>query len=91
MDLISASLHGLNIILGLALVVLYVQNYRQLRSKYTIGLLLFALLLVLHSAMGLYFDASMVMYSNTAAEQAATVLEGLKAVSFAVLLWISWE
>lgn len=91
MELLSASLHGLNIILGLVLVTLYVQNYRHLRSKYTIGLLLFAVILLAHSAMGLSFDASMVMYSNPAAEQAATALEGLKAAGFAVLLWISWE
>lgn len=91
MDILSASLHGLNIILTLGLLVLYSQNYRKMRSRYTIGLILFAFVFFMHSAMGLYFDATMVMYSDKAAESAALILEAVKAASFAVLFWISWE
>ena len=91
MDIISAALHGINIILTVILLIVYAQNYRKLKSKYTIGLMIFALILLAHSIMGLYFDASMVMYSDKSAEMYATALEAAKTASLAVLLWISWE
>ena len=91
MDVVSALLHGINVLLALVLMYLYVQNYRKMKTKFTIGLTLFAFLFLLHSAMGLYFDASMVMYSDKIAENAALVLEIVKAVSLGVLLRISMD
>ena len=91
MDIISAALHSINILLTAVLIVVYAQNYMKLRSKYTIGLMIFAFILLAHSVMGLYFDASMVMYSDRNAEMYATSLEAAKTASLAVLLWISWE
>lgn len=91
MDPLTGVLHVVNIVLTLTLLFIYVQNYRKMKMKYTIGLMLFAFVFFLHSLMGLFFDASMVMYSNPQAELAATALEGIKAISFAVMLWISWE
>jgi len=88
---VSMALHVVNMILTLGLLYIYGQNYRKMRSKYTIGLMLFAFVFLVHSALGLYFDTSMVMYSSVQAETAAMILEVIKAISFAVLLWISWE
>lgn len=90
-DMISMGLHVLNIVLLLVLLWIYVQNYTKMKSKYTIGLIIFALLFLVQSAMGLYYDTSMTMYYSDPAEQAAKVLEGVKTVAFAVMLWISWE
>ncbi len=87
---VSMALHVVNMILTLGLLYIYGQNYRKMRSKYTIGLMLFAFVFLVHSALGLYFDTSMVMYSSVQAETAAMILEVIKAISFAVLLWISW-
>lgn len=90
-ELIGMVLHGINIVLTLALLYIYAQNYRKMGSKYTIGLMLFAFVFLVHSALGLYFDSSMAMYSSAQAAQAATALEAIKTISFSVLLWISWE
>lgn len=84
-------LHSANIILVLGLLYVYVQNYRKIRSKYTIGLVVFAAFFLLQSIMGLYFDITMAMYRDKTAENAAMFLEALKAVGFAALLKISWE
>ncbi len=90
-ELIGTALHGLNVILLITLLYIYVQNYRQLKTKLTVGLILFASLFLLQSVMNIYYDTAMVMYSSTSAETAATVLEGIKATAFAILVWISWE
>jgi len=72
---ISMILHGINLILTLILFAIYFQNYRKMKSKYTIGLMLFAGVLFLHSLMGIYFDLTMVMFSTVQATQAALALE----------------
>jgi len=90
-ETVGMALHVINVILILALLYIYLQNYAKMKSKYTIGLMFFAFILLVQSAMGLYFDTTMVMYSTPQATSIATLLEAIKAVSFAILLWISWE
>ena len=90
-ETIGMALHIVNMILTLALLYIYTQNYAKMKSRYTIGLMLFAGIFLIQSALGLYFDTSMVMYSTQEAVTAATALEAIKAVSFAILLWISWK
>lgn len=87
----SVILHATNIVLTLGLLYVYAQNYAKLRSKYTMGLIIFAVFFLLQSGMGLYFDATMVMYSSPEAANSAMLLEALKAIGFAVLLKLSWE
>jgi len=88
---LSVFLHSINIVLILGLLYIYVQNYMKIKSKYTIGLIVFAVFFLIHSIMGLYFDTAMVMYSSKYAENIGMVLEAIKAIGFALLLWISWE
>ena len=90
-EMIGTVLHGLNIILTLALLFVYVQNYMKMKSKYTLGLMVFVSFFLIQSVMGLYFDVTMVMYSSSGAQTAATFLEVAKAIGFAVLLWISLD
>ena len=90
-ETLGMALHAINVILILALLYIYLQNYTKMKSKYTIGLMFFAFILLVQSVMGLYFDTTMVMYSTSEATSIATLLEAIKAVSFAILLWISWE
>jgi len=91
MEEISTALHAINILLTLGLLYIYAQNYRKMKSKYTVGLVMFAFFFFLQSLMGLYFDTTMAMYKDDVAKQAAMVLEAVKAIGFAVLLKISWE
>lgn len=84
-------LHVLNIMLVIALLYIYFQNYSKIKSRYTTGLIVFALLLFLHSAMGLYFDATMVMYSTHEAESYALLLEAVKSIALVALLKVSWD
>jgi hypothetical protein len=88
---LTMALHAVNVILPLCLLYVYVQNYRKMKSKYAVGLILFAGLFLLQSLMESYYDFTMVMFSSTVAETASEVLDLIKAIGFAILLWISWE
>ena len=90
-ELIGMTIHSINIILLIILLYIYAQNYRQLKTKLNVGLILFVLLFLIQSFMNVYYDTAMIMYSSTSAETVATILEGIKAVAFAILAWISWE
>ena len=90
-EMISIAVHGINVLLTLSLLYIYSQNYRKIKSRYTIGLMVFAFIFLVQSLMGLYFDLSMKMYYSSEAEKIALFLEGIKAVALAVLLKISWE
>ena len=90
-EMLGALLHVVNLALVLLLLVIYAQNYRKLRTRMTAGLVLFAAFFLAQSLMNLYFDATMVMYSSSSAENAAMILEAAQAVGFAFLLWVSWE
>jgi hypothetical protein len=88
---LEIGVHAANILFLLGLLYIYAQNYRQVKSKLTLGLVLFVLIFLAHSLMNIYFELTMVMYDSLSAKQAALVLEAVKAVSFGLLLWISWE
>lgn len=90
-DMLGMLLHGLNVVLLIALLYIYLQNCRKLKTKLTAGLVLFAGLFLLQSLMNIYYDTAMVMYSSAPAETAATIVEAVKAAGFAVLLWVSWD
>ncbi|MBI4175948.1 MAG: hypothetical protein HY518_01990 [Candidatus Aenigmarchaeota archaeon] len=90
-DLVSAVTHFANIILLIPLLYIYISNYKKLKSKYTAGLLFFAGFLLLETLMALYFDTTMVMYYSAAAASNAQIVQIVKAVGLAVLLWISLE
>jgi hypothetical protein len=59
---VNIGLAGLNTLLALVLGGVYVRNYRQLKSPFTLGLLLFALFLVVHNGAALYYFATMMPF-----------------------------
>jgi hypothetical protein len=57
--LASVALAALDALLAVVLAAVYVRNHRELRSPFTLGLVLFALFLVLHNAMVVYHFVTM--------------------------------
>ena len=90
-DLFSLAVQGINLILLIALLVVYGSNYRRLKMKYTVGLIFFVALFLVETVMALTFNATMVMYYSAEAAFNAMILEVIKAVGFALLLWVSLE
>jgi hypothetical protein len=90
-EIILGALHVVNIILIIALIYLYSCTCRKIKGKYTMGLLIFALLFLLHCMVGLFFLITMGEHVFSGSDMAAIILEGIKTVGFVVLLWISCE
>ncbi|QIO23345.1 hypothetical protein [Haloarcula sp. JP-L23] len=89
---------AVNMLLLAGLVYVWGRNYYELRSKHTLGPLLFALFLFGENAFALYFyllDPLLAEWFSTAvpdpAWQAMVVLHVLEAVGLAVLTWTTWD
>lgn len=88
----------LNILLIAALVYVWGRNYRRIRSKHTLGLLVFAVLLFGENALALYFfllDPLLSVWFSTAvpdpAWRAMVLLHLLETVALGVLAYITWD
>lgn len=79
-------LAALNAVLAIVLGTVYWRNHREIRSPFTLGLLLFALFLVVHSAMILYHYWTM-MPAFGAVNETFLLVEGiLQTAALGVLL-----
>lgn len=66
LQMATAALAVVNVALALVLAVVYGRNHREIKSPFTLGLLLFSLFLVVHGAAVVYDYATMMtMYSGT--------------------------
>jgi len=63
LEALDLGLAALNGVLALVLATVYWRNHRQLRSPFTLGLLLFAAFLLVHNAVIVYESWSMMMVS----------------------------
>ena len=80
-----------NVILLLSLIYIYVSNYLKLKSTFALGLILFAVLLILHNLAALYFQLMMVMYYTEQVAGFAMVLNALETLGLVCLVYISWK
>ena len=82
----------LNVALLAGLGYVWGGNYRRLRSKHALGLLVFGLLMLAENGLGLYFltiDPMLMM--KGAKQQAQTTLRLLMTAAFVFLAWITWD
>mgnify|MGYP006287125375 CR=1 FL=1 len=79
---------GANVVMLLALGYIWASNYRRIRSKQTLGALVFTTLLLAENALALYYYTSGLQVSQPAI-QAMMVLQVLEALAIAVLLWVT--
>ncbi len=81
-----------SIALLLGLLYIYVTNYRSLRSPFSIGLIVFAMLFLIENLAAMYFYVAM-NDSNIGASVAIPmlVLNTAEMVGFATLFFVSWR
>lgn len=86
-----------NLLLLAALGGVWGRNYLQLRSKHSLGLLVFAALLFAENGFALYFyqfDPALKVWVTAVpdvAQTAMTTLRVLESLALAVLAWITWD
>ena len=90
-EVILGILHVVNIALILVLIYVYSCNYRKIKGKYTLGLLIFSVLFLIHCIVGMFFLATMGEHVFSGSDMAAIILEAIKTVGFVTLLYISCE
>ena len=92
MDSISLILYIINFALLSGLLCIYTQNLRHIKSKLTIGLVVFVLLFMAETLTGVYFNLTTGTCGGpTNIDTAWMVLTAVKTIGFATLLWVSWE
>jgi len=84
-------LTAISALLLLGLLYVYYKNLKAAKSKFTIGLFVFALLFLINNIVSLYFYITMKDYYVPAVELQVFILALLQTIAFAVLLKITWE
>lgn len=89
---------GINVVLLAALGAVWLQNYRRLGSKHTLGMTVFAGLLLVENAFAVYFyllDPVRSVWFSTAvpdvAWQALLSFHLLETVALAFLAWVTMD
>lgn len=89
---------GINILLLLGLCWVWGQNYYQLRSKHTLGMLVFAGLLLVENGFSLYYylvDPTLSAWFSTSvpdpAWHAMLLFHVLETLALAFLTWVTFD
>ncbi|WP_191967132.1 MULTISPECIES: hypothetical protein [Haloferax] len=87
----ASVLSGVNIVFLAALTVVWVRNYRTFRTSLVLGLLAFAVVMLVENAVALYFLFTMQsLYSGDPhVQQAVLVLRGLQLVALTFLTYVT--
>jgi hypothetical protein len=84
-------LSGLNIAILGSLIYVYANNYKALNSKFSLGLLIFASILIIENVLAFYFNLTMMgIYAEQVAQQ-GLILRALETASLTVLGFITWR
>ena len=89
--LAATGLAAANALLLLVLTGVWARNYRKFRTSLILGLLVFALVMLVENAMAIAFFLSMnMLYSGDPGVQTAVaVLRGLQFVALLFLTWVT--
>lgn len=86
---ISIALSAINIGILVSLIYVYANNYQTLKSQFSLGLLIFASILLVENALAFYFNWTMMgLYAETVAQQ-GLILRGLETASLVILGYIT--
>ena len=88
---ITTIMTGISTVLLLGLIYVYYKNLKKIKSNFTIGLLIFALLFLIQNIISLCYFIAMKNYYVPEVEIHVFILTLLQAIGFGVLLKITWE
>ena len=82
---------ALNVVLLGALIVLWAQLYREIRSTFTLGSIVFASFLLLENAIALWYYFNPTAGLPAFAVEVMMVLSVLEACAVATMLYVTWQ
>jgi len=80
-----------NVLLLAALAYVWASNYRQVRSKQTLGTLVFALFLLCENGLAFYYYTFSDLQLTVPAIRAMMYLQILEAVGIVFLVWVTYD
>lgn len=80
-----------NIILLAVLFVIYLRNYLNLKSKFTLGLLLFAGIFLLRDVSLAVYNLMYLGFYYTQSARGDIMIHGAQMLAFLILLKITWK
>ena len=75
----------------IGLLYVYFKNLKRIKSKFTIGLAMFAILFLFQNILSLYFNLTMMQQYTPAFELYQCFFIILQSIAFVILLVITWE
>ena len=88
---LTTILTALSALMLAALLHVYIKNLKRIKSSFTAGLLIFALLFLIQNIVSLYFYLTMMDYYVPAVELHVFIFTLLQTIGFAILLKLTWE
>ena len=88
---VTTFLTSISTLLLLGLLYVYYKNLKKIKSKFTIGLFIFAILFLIQNLVSLYFYLTMMDYYASQVEVHVFILTLLQTIAFLILLKITWE
>jgi len=91
--LAASALSGVSILLLLGLLAVWLDNYRAFGSTLTLGLVAFAVVLLVENLIAIYFFFSMgMLYAGSGAAQVTVLLmRALELVALLFLTYVTWR
>ncbi|MDY6764891.1 MAG: hypothetical protein SV377_04270 [Halobacteria archaeon] len=88
---VASVFSGLNALLLLTLAYVWLSNYRKFKTLETLGLAVFALVMLTENVIAIYYSFSMSMLysSDPNVQTAVMVLRGLQFVALIFLTWVT--
>lgn len=80
-----------NVILLAGLIYIYLQNYRRMHSKFSLGLLFFAAFFLIQNLMAIYFQVAMVNYYTPEVSEQVFILNSIQTLGLLVLSFVTWK
>ncbi len=88
---ITTLLTGVNIVLLLALLYVYLGNYMKLKSSFTLGLISFVALFLIQNVVSMYYYVTMMPYFVMAVETHVLILTVLQTAAFSVFNYLTYK
>ena len=95
---VARAVTATNVVLLVVLCSVWLPNYRRVRSKHTLGMVAFAVVLLAENALALYvylLDPVLSVWFSTAvpdpAWQAMVALHALETVALGALVWVTMD
>ena len=80
-----------SIVMLLLLIYVYCKSLKKIKSSFTVGLLIFAVLFLVQNIVSIYYYLTMMDYYVPAVEKHVFIFTLLQTVGFGILLKITWE